>query len=100
MHAIIVDRTFIYGDVKIFVASDAHERNFIGVGLSRGERGNVVFIEVRPETVDELESGRVGLPTVIERRGVGLIFEMPHQLLKRLRHLPHPQTQYSQPAMA
>jgi hypothetical protein len=88
VHAIIVDRTFTYGDVKIFVASDAHERRFLGVGLSLGERGNIVFIEVRPQTIDDLEAGQVDLHTVIEHRGVGMIFEMPHQVAKRLRNAP------------
>jgi hypothetical protein len=90
LHAIHIDRTFTYGDVKIFVANDAHERCFIGVGLSLGERGNIVFIQVRPPTVDDLEAGRVDLPTVIEHRGIGLIFEVPHQVVKRLRgQQPH-----------
>ncbi|MEW6705215.1 MAG: hypothetical protein AB1430_10230 [Pseudomonadota bacterium] len=85
VHAIIIERTFTYGDVKIFVALDEHCRRFIGVGLSLGERGNVVFIQVREDTVSELEQGRVALSTVIQHRGIGLIFEMPHQVVKRLR---------------
>lgn len=90
MHELQIDRTFIYGDVKIFVARDANERCFAGVGLSLGERGNIVFIEVREATVDELEAGRVDLPTVIAHRGIGLIFEVPHQVVKRM--LAHPST--------
>ena len=84
MHAIHIDRTFTYGDVKIFVAHDAHERCFAGVGLSLGERGNIVFIEVREQTIEELEAGRVDLLTVIAHRGIGLIFEVPHQVVKQL----------------
>lgn len=91
MHAIHIDRTFTYGDVKIFVAHDAHERCFLGVGLRLGERGNIVFIEVREATIGDLEAGRVDLPSVIEHRGIGLIFEVPHQVVKQLH--PHPAAQ-------
>lgn len=90
MHAIHIDRTFTYGDVKIFVARDPHERHFIGVGLALGARGNVVFIEVRAQTIDDFEAGRVDLPTLIEHHGIGLIFEVPHQTVKHLQgHQPH-----------
>lgn len=85
MHAISIDRTFTYGDVRIFVAHDAHERRFVGVGLSLGERGNIVFIEVREATIADLEAGRVDLPTVIAHRSIGLIFEVPHQVVKQMR---------------
>jgi len=88
VHAIVIERTLTYGDVKIFVASDPHERHFLGVGMSLGERGNVVFIEVRRETIGDLEAGRINLSTVIVQRGIGLIFEVPHQLVKRLRATP------------
>jgi hypothetical protein len=94
MHTLRIDRTFAYGDVKIFVAHDAQQRCFAGVGLAMGARGNVVFIEVRPQTLDDLEAGRLDLATLIAHRGIGLIFEVPHQVVRQL----HVQASHGQPS--
>ncbi len=82
-HAVHLDKTIYYGDVKLMVASDPDDRTFIGFNLSRGLGGNVLFIEVAPETVDELENFEVPLYTVIRERGVGLVVEVPRHAIAR-----------------
>ncbi|MED5618959.1 hypothetical protein [Ideonella sp. BN130291] len=81
MHPIAIERTIAYGDVKVVVASDPDERIFIGVGLGQGQRGNLVFIQVDPDTTFQLENGEVDLFTVIRHRGTGLVFEAPRMAL-------------------
>ena len=83
MHTVVIDRTIHYGDVKLMVASDPDDRCFIGLNLSRGQRGNVVFIEVAPQTIDALEAGEVDLYTVIRERGIGLVVELPREVVTR-----------------
>ena len=79
MHALAIEKTIPYGDVKLVVAGDPQARTFIGVGLGHGRRGNLVFIQVHPDTVQELEAGAVDLYTVIRQRGVGAVFEAPRE---------------------
>ena len=81
MHALAIEKTIPYGDVKLVVAGDPLARTFIGVGLGHGRHGNLVFIEVHPDTVLELEAGTVDLHTVIRQRGVGEVFEAPREAL-------------------
>jgi hypothetical protein len=83
LHPLTIDRVLAYGGVKIHVASDTLQRRFIGIGLGLGERGNLVFIEVLPATIGELENGSIDLHTAIRERGIGLIFETPRHAVRR-----------------
>jgi hypothetical protein len=88
LHPLTIDRELAYGGVKIHVAHDTLQRRFIGIGLGLGERGNLVFIEVLPATIGDLERGAIDLHTAIRERGIGLIFETPRHAVRRAEPMP------------
>lgn len=74
MHDVTVQRTVPYGEVDVVVASDIHDRWYVGVATGDIDRA-VVFIQVEQRTALELERRAIDLYTVISERGIGLVFE-------------------------
>lgn len=66
-----IDRTIVYGDVKLLVARDDAQRCFIGLSTGSRLRSDFVFLPVHPATIAEIEAHTVDLHTVIERRRLG-----------------------------
>jgi hypothetical protein len=74
MHPVTIHKTFPYDDVKVVLASDDQQRNFVAIGSGENVEGEFVFIEIDRVTELELERGTVDLYTVMTDRCAGMVF--------------------------
>jgi hypothetical protein len=79
VHPVVIDRTIPYGDLQLLVAHDAEQRRFVGLKTGPAQRGDFVFMQVAPHTVDEIAAQVVPLFTVIDEHRTGLVFRAERQ---------------------
>jgi hypothetical protein len=89
VHPVVIDRTIPYGGVEVLVARDAEQRRFVGFNTGPARFGEFVFLQVAPQTIEDIEAHAVPLHTVITERRLGMVFQAGRQqvIQARLRGL-------------